>query len=114
MQKPYEEENYPDSPEITYYGIDRKINYVILQEGTYPPAAELSLTKAPNCFPLPDNYVVKTTWGRGKNCYTVQCSVDYVETIPHYKIRFGNNFDSEVISTQSPTDAVANLFIVGF
>jgi len=114
MQKPYEEENYPDSPEITYYGIDRKINYVILQEGTYPPAAELSLTKASNCFPLPDNYVVKTTWGRGKNCYTVQCSVDYVETIPHYKIRFGNNFNSEVISTQSPTDAVANLFIVGF
>ena len=61
QQRPYEEENYPTSPEIIYYG-DRKFNYTIIQEGVYLPAAKLYYTEAPNYFPIPDNYIIQTTW----------------------------------------------------
>jgi hypothetical protein len=64
QQKPYEEENYPISPEIIYYG-DRKFVYIVIQEGIYPPA--VNYTEAPNYFPIPDNYTIKTTWGRANN-----------------------------------------------
>ena len=49
-QKPYEEETYPISPEIIYYG-DQKFTYVVVQEGVYPVTAQLIYTEAPNHFP---------------------------------------------------------------
>ncbi|POG69340.1 hypothetical protein GLOIN_2v1777166 [Rhizophagus irregularis DAOM 181602=DAOM 197198] len=70
QQRPYEEENYPISPEIIYY--------------------------APNYFPIPDNYTIKTTWGRANNSCTIQCSIYYVEKKPHYLICFGDNLQYQV------------------
>ena len=61
-QRPYEQENYPASPEVIYYN-DRKFNYVVIQEGVYSPAVQLKHTEAPNYFPVPDNYIIRTTWG---------------------------------------------------
>ena len=66
QQKPCEQENYPTSPEIIYYG-NRKFTYVIVQEGIYPSATQLKYTEAPNYFPVPDNYIIETTWGRSSN-----------------------------------------------
>lgn len=84
-QRPYEQEKYPASPEIVYYG-DRKFNYTVIQEGIYPPVAQINYTEAPNYFPIPDNYIIKTTWGRANNCRTIQCSIYYIEGNPHYLI----------------------------
>jgi hypothetical protein len=39
---------------------------------------------------VPDNYIIKTTWGRAKNSRTVQCSIYYIEEKPHYSICFGD------------------------
>ncbi|PKC54280.1 hypothetical protein RhiirA1_477650 [Rhizophagus irregularis] len=107
-QRPYEQENYPASPEIIYYG-DRKFNYTVIQEGVYPPVAQLKFTEAPNYFPVPDNYIIKTTWGRSNNCQTIQCSIYYIEGNPHYLICFGNNFQHQVVSVQSTFDASVEL-----
>ncbi|POG83092.1 hypothetical protein GLOIN_2v1469570 [Rhizophagus irregularis DAOM 181602=DAOM 197198] len=106
QQRPYEEENYPISPEIIYYG-DRKFVYIVIQEGIYPPA--VNYTEAPNYFPIPDNYTIKTTWGRANNSCTIQCSIYYVEEKPHYLICFGDNLQYQVFSAQSPFDASVEL-----
>ncbi|UZO28331.1 uncharacterized protein OCT59_021859 [Rhizophagus irregularis] len=102
-QRPYEQENYLASPEIIYYG-DRKFNYTVIQEGVYPPVAQLKFTEAPNYFPVPDNYIIKTTWGWSNNCQIIQCSIYYIEGNPHYLICFGNNFQHQVVSVQSTFD----------
>ncbi|POG69387.1 hypothetical protein GLOIN_2v1777095, partial [Rhizophagus irregularis DAOM 181602=DAOM 197198] len=107
-QRPYEQENYPASPEIIYYG-DRKFNYTVIQEGVYPPVAQLKFTEAPNYFPVPDNYIIETTWGRSNNCQTIQCSIYYIEGNPHYLICFGNNFQHQVVSVQSTFDVSVEL-----
>ncbi|PKC53555.1 hypothetical protein RhiirA1_479071 [Rhizophagus irregularis] len=106
QQRPYEEKNYPISPEIIYYG-DRKFVYIVIQEGIYPPA--VNYTEAPNYFPIPDNYTIKTTWGRANNSRTIQCSIYYVEEKPHYLICFGDNLQYQVFSAQSPFDASVEL-----
>ena len=85
QQKPYEQENYPVSPEIIYYN-DQKFIYIIIQEGIYPPAAQLNYTEAPNYFPVPDNYIIKTTWSQASNSHTIQYSIYYIEGKLHYLI----------------------------
>ena len=108
QQRPCEQENYPTSPEIIYYG-DRKFTYVVVQEGIYPSATQLKYTEAPNYFPVPDNYIIETTWGRSSNSRTIQCSIYYIEGEPHYLICFGDNLQHQVISVQSPFDASVEL-----
>ncbi|EXX53351.1 uncharacterized protein OCT59_003777 [Rhizophagus irregularis] len=107
-QRPYEQENYPASPEIIYYD-NRKFNYTVIQEGVYPLVVQLKFTEAPNYFPVPDNYIIKTTWGRSNNCQTIQCSIYYIEGNPHYLICFGNNFQHQVVSVQSTFDVSVEL-----
>ncbi|CAI2196324.1 2847_t:CDS:2, partial [Funneliformis geosporum] len=63
QSRPYEKENYPTSLEIIYYS-DQKFNYTIIQESIYLPAAKLYYTEAPIYFPIPDNYIIQTTWDR--------------------------------------------------
>ena len=113
QQRPYEQENYPVSPEIIYYG-DRKFNYKVIQEGVYLQISQMQHTEAPNYFPIPDNYIIQTTWGRGGNCRTVQCSIYYIEEISHYLICFGDNFQYQVVSAQSLFDASVELHKVSF
>ena len=113
QQKPYEQENYSVSPEIIYHG-DRKFKYIVIQEGVYLPVAQLHYTEAPNYYPIPDNYIIQTTWGRANNCRTIQCSIYYIEGIPHYVICFGINFQHQVTSAQSPFDASVELHKVSF
>ncbi|GES78988.1 hypothetical protein GLOIN_2v1809230 [Rhizophagus clarus] len=50
---------------------DRKFTYVVVQEGIYPSATQLRYTEAPNYFPVPDYYIIKTTWGRDNLQYQV-------------------------------------------
>ena len=113
QQRLFEQENYSISPEIIYY-TDRKFTYIVIQEGVYPPAAQLKYTEAPNYFPILDNYVIKTMWGRASNCRTIQCSTYYIEGKPHYLICFGNNLQHQVVSVQSPFDASVELHKVSY
>ncbi|CAI2189194.1 1448_t:CDS:1, partial [Funneliformis geosporum] len=106
--RPYEKENYPISLEIIYYG-NQKFNYTIIQEGIYLSAVKLCYIETPNYFPIPDNYIIQTTWSQTSNHCTIQCYIHYVEGIPHHLICFGSNFQYQVVSVQSLFDASVEL-----
>ncbi|RIB08501.1 hypothetical protein C2G38_2211480 [Gigaspora rosea] len=83
--------------------------YKVIKEGTYPNKSLLAHTFPPNKYQIPDNYTIETTWGRGHNQCTVQCSINYNMEGPVFQIHFGKHFEYEVSSSKTATDA-ANLF----
>ncbi|PKY56989.1 hypothetical protein RhiirA4_477690 [Rhizophagus irregularis] len=80
------------------------------REGTYPPT--VNHTEAPNYFPIPDNYIIKTTWGRASRSRTIQCSIYYAEEKPHYLICFGDNLQYQIITPDKKT-AVSGVYLFG-
>jgi len=104
-----EESTYPQSSLIKLFDNKRTFFYEIMKEGTYPLTEQLYYTKNPK-HPIPHNYVVKTQYGKAK--YIVECSIEYVEKRPLYKVCFGVNFAREVHSWESPTDAACKYYQV--
>jgi hypothetical protein len=98
--------NYPYDPIIKFKQSHRTFSYNVIKEGSYP-ANELILayTSPPGRYKIPDEYVVETTWGRGNNVCVVKCLIDYVNNKPNFQIKFGRNFEHEVSSFKSATDA---------
>ncbi|CAG8501717.1 1824_t:CDS:2, partial [Cetraspora pellucida] len=47
--------------------------------------------KAPNCYLIPDNYVIETTYRKKEK--TITCYIDYYNEKPQYTIKFGLNKD---------------------
>ncbi|CAG8856737.1 5804_t:CDS:2, partial [Gigaspora margarita] len=68
--------------------------------------SELAYTLKPNQYPIPDKYIVETTYG--KNEQTVICYINYIAKRPHYKIIFGLEEEDFVCSILSPTAAANN------
>lgn len=106
-----EESTYPQSPFIKYFDNKRTFYYEIIKEGKYPLTKQLCYTKKSN-HPIPHDYVIKTTYGKAK--YVVECSIEYVESKPLFKVRFDVNFTSEVQSSESSTDAACKYYQVIF
>ncbi|PKC67045.1 hypothetical protein RhiirA1_418594 [Rhizophagus irregularis] len=102
-----EEGTYPKSSFIKLFDNKRTYFYEIIKEGTYPLTEQLHYTRNPK-HPIPHNYVVKTQYG--KAMYTVECSIEYVEKKPLYKICFGVNFSREVHSWETSTDAACKYY----
>ncbi|GES91052.1 hypothetical protein GLOIN_2v1775051 [Rhizophagus clarus] len=102
-----EESTYPQSPFIKYFDTKRTFYYEIIKEGTYPLTKQLCYTKKSN-HPIPHDYVIKTTYGKAK--HVVECSIEYVESKPLFKVRFGINLISEVQSSESSTDAACKYY----
>ncbi|CAG8765917.1 15188_t:CDS:2, partial [Racocetra fulgida] len=42
-------------------------DYVIINEGVYPPLHQLAYTKKPEQYAIPDQYIVRTTYGKRKH-----------------------------------------------
>ncbi|CAG8810495.1 14613_t:CDS:2, partial [Gigaspora margarita] len=78
----------------------------------YPPKTYLAYTLKPNAYKIPDEYIVKTTYGK-KEEKTVTCSINYIENRPHYTIKFGSNSDDFISSNHSPTTA-ANAYLKAY
>jgi hypothetical protein len=95
-----EDSAYPTSPFIKLFDNKRTFYYKIIKEGTYPLTNQLHYTRNPK-HPIPHNYIVETQYGKAK--HTVECSINYVEGKPLFKIRFGKNFAKEVCSSESST-----------
>src|SRR4051812_33272409 len=104
-----EESTYPKSSFIKLSNNKRTFFYEIIKEGTYPLAEQLHYTRFPK-HPIPHNYVVRTQYG--KSMHIVECSIEYVEKRPLYKVYFGVNFTSEVQSWESLTDAASKYYRV--
>ncbi|CAB4435084.1 unnamed protein product [Rhizophagus irregularis] len=102
-----EESTYPQSSFIKYFDNKRTFYYEIIKEGTYPLIKQLCYTKKSK-HPIPHDYIIKTTFGKAK--HVVECSIEYVESKPLFRIRFGVNFTSEVQSSESSTDAACKYY----
>jgi len=70
----------------------------------------LAYSQGKNKYKIPDSYCVETTWGRGNNRQTVECSINYIRDQPLFRVMYGLNFSEEVCSNTSPT-AAANAVI---
>ncbi|PKY55011.1 hypothetical protein RhiirA4_503110 [Rhizophagus irregularis] len=63
--------NYPEDDTIIYKQrnekgiVNRSFTYKIITVGKYPDKKILQVTRAPNCYPIPDDYKIQTKWGRG-------------------------------------------------
>ncbi|CAG8808971.1 13330_t:CDS:2 [Gigaspora margarita] len=86
-----ENSNYPMDRTIKWKSPRRSFQYYIVKEGIYPPKSYRAYTRAPNCYPIPDNYVIETTYGKKEK--TITCYIDYYNEKPQYTIKFGLNKD---------------------
>jgi len=68
-----------------------------------PP--DLVYTQGKIKYKISDLYCVKTTWERGKNKWTVRCSINYIDNKPLFQIMYGINFSEEIHSNTSSTSA---------
>src|SRR6266496_507129 len=107
--QPIETHSYPYKPQIIYKEEGRTFHYTVLEDGFYPNKELLKFTRNPNSFPLPDNYKVMTTWGRGKNQNAVKCSINYENSKPVFRIYYGDRFERVLETTQSCTSAATRL-----
>ncbi|CAG8477909.1 9590_t:CDS:2, partial [Cetraspora pellucida] len=96
-----EDSNYPKLSR-------RSFQYYIVKEGVYLPELYLAYTKKPNSYPIPDDYVVETTYR--KNEKTVTCSINYYNEKPQYKIEFELFEDEHICSDLSPS-VIANAYL---
>ena len=103
-----EESNYPESPFIRLFDNKKSFYYEIIKEGTYPSADQLRYTRNPK-HPIPHGYIVKTQHAKK---HTVECSIEYIEAKPLFKIHFGVNFTQEVYSSETSTDAACKYYQV--
>jgi len=97
--------NYPETNTISYSDGRRSYHYTIIQEGFYTQLSILAYTQGKEKYKVPDNYKVETTWGRQKNKRIVQCSIDYIQKKPVFKVAYGLNFSRKAQSNESPTKA---------
>ncbi|EXX71393.1 hypothetical protein RirG_078850 [Rhizophagus irregularis DAOM 197198w] len=99
--------NYPEKPIIEYSETGRSYTYNIIEEGNYPPVAYLKYTKRQNGFRIPDNYEVETSWGKPKKRHLVRCIIKYVDNNPIYWVCYGNNYQHQIKSEKSCSDAAS-------
>lgn len=97
--------NYPNDPNIAYKeGAKRSFTYKIIEEGFYPPAGILAYTTRGTRYKIPNNYTVKTTWGKPSTRRTLKCTINYIQDEPVFRAYYGEKFDKFVESRSSCTN----------
>jgi len=102
--------NYSDDDTIIYKQknekgiVSQSFTYKIIMVGKYLDKNILQVTYAPNSYPIPDDYKIQTSWGCEKE-KVVQCTIIYQENRPLYCIQYGKNFNEQVSSKLSATNA---------
>ncbi|GET03910.1 hypothetical protein GLOIN_2v1521868 [Rhizophagus clarus] len=102
-----EESTYPKSSFIKLFDNKRTFFYEIIKEGTYSLTEQLYYIRYSKHL-IPHNYIVRTQYGKAK--HIVECSIEYVEKKPLYKVYFRINFAREVRSWESTTDAACKYY----
>ncbi|RHZ87965.1 hypothetical protein Glove_27g69 [Diversispora epigaea] len=86
--------------------------YTIIKEGFYPLNNILKYTFSRSGdntnYKIPDKYLIHASWGRGTSRHTVKCEINYVHTIPIFKISFGESFQTCLESAKSATNVKKN------
>ena len=60
-------------------------------------------------YKIPDNYEIKSTWGKNSNQQTVKCSINYINNKPVFRIFYGQNFENQVESDKTASNAATLL-----
>src|SRR3954451_13790041 len=92
--------------------VSQSFTYKIITIRKYPDKKILQATRAPNGYPMPDEYKIQTSWGRGDEKKIVQCVITYQENKPLYCVKYGENFTEQVTSKLSATNAADLLYNV--
>ncbi|RHZ83410.1 hypothetical protein Glove_94g12 [Diversispora epigaea] len=73
--------------------------YTIIKEGFYPSNNMLKYTFSRSGdntqYKLPNQYLIHTSWGRRKSKHTIKCEINYINTLPIFKIGFGDGQELE-------------------
>ncbi|RIB01167.1 hypothetical protein C2G38_2051098, partial [Gigaspora rosea] len=75
-----------------------------LKKGVFPKSG-LKYTRAPKNYAIPDNFSIITTWGKSPNLNTIKGHIKYIDNRPVYYVNYGPNFELEIISNHSSSDA---------
>jgi hypothetical protein len=92
--------------------VSRSFTYKVITAGKYPDKKILQATRAPNCYLIPNDYKIQTSWGRGKEKKIVQCEIIYQENKPLYYVQYNENFTEQVSSELSASNAAELLYNV--
>lgn len=102
---PQEITQYPQEPNVLYKEKNgNNFQYTIIQEGVYPSEPNVKYTLCRR-YKIPNNYKVKTTWGRR----TVKCSINYINNKPVFYVYYGQNFENHVESNNTASHAATLL-----
>jgi hypothetical protein len=103
---------YPEANPFSLKQNNTNYTYTILEEGFYPKSTCFTSARSRTGiqFKVPNNYLVQTSWGRGKLRHTVKCEIEYESDGPVFRICFGEDFQYIVESKESPT-RVANEYL---
>ena len=105
---PQEITNYPQEPNILYKEEKHNFHYTILKEGVYPSDSNIRYTSG-HRHKIPDEYEVQTTWGKNENQRTIKCKIDYINNKPTFYVYFGQNFENQVKSDKTASNAATLL-----
>jgi len=78
--------------------------YSIQNKGVFPKSG-LKYTRAPKHYAIPDNFSIITTWGKSPNLNTIKGHIKYIDNHPVYYVNYGPNFELEIISNHSSSNA---------
>ncbi|RGB25491.1 hypothetical protein C1646_821002 [Rhizophagus diaphanus] len=106
---PQEITNYPQEPNILYKEKKHNFYYTILQEGVYPSDSSTIKYTSGHRYKIPDKYEVQTTWSKSENQKTVKCKIDYINNKPMFYVYFGQNFEIQVKSDKTASNAATLL-----
>ncbi|CAG8727283.1 45337_t:CDS:2, partial [Gigaspora margarita] len=76
----------------------------LMSESVFSVISNLKYTKAPKRYAISDNFSIITTWGKLSSLNTIKGFIKYVNNRPVYYVKYGSNFELEVVSDYSSSD----------
>lgn len=109
------ENKYPENNPFSLKQNNTSYKYHIINEGFYPPKDKICHTSARSRngmqYKIPDNYIVQTSWGRGRSKHVVECEIEYEFDGPIFKIKFEENSQLHIIKSKESPSTVSNDYI---
>ena len=110
---------YPEANPFSLKQNNTIYTYTIIKEGFYPPKNIVHYTSARSRngtrFKIPNDYLVKTSWGRGNSRHTVECGIEYgLDKQPVYRIWFEENFQQHIVESNESSTKAANEYCIFF
>ncbi|CAG8760946.1 24299_t:CDS:2, partial [Cetraspora pellucida] len=106
---------YPENNPFMFKQSNTNYNYHIINKGFYPSNSKIYYTSARSHsgtkYKIPDNYLVQTSWGRGKSQHIIEYEIEYDSDGPVFRIRFNENSQHYVIESKESSTAVANNYL---